>query len=37
MSGFRVEVEDRTSAGAKARFAAGSEGEVFELAAEVIM
>lgn len=37
MSGFKVEDEDRTSAGANALFAAGSEAEVFELAAEVMM
>lgn len=37
MSGFKEDDGDITSAGAKARFAAGSEVEVFEVAAEVIM
>lgn len=37
MSGFKVEVEERTSGGAKARFAAGSEVDIEEEAEEVIM
>lgn len=37
MSGFKVDEEDITSAGAKARLAAGSVVEVFEVEAEVMM
>ncbi len=37
MSGFRVEEEDVTSVDAKARFAAGTETEVSEELAEVMM
>lgn len=37
MSGFRVEVGGKTSVGAYARFAAGSEGDVLDEAGEVMM
>ena len=37
MSGLRVEVEDSTSPGAYARLAAGSEAEMLQEAAEVMM